>query len=471
MRDILREGERFRLFNGDCLEVTKGFPDNSLDSIVCDPPYGLSNHSQQDIVECLTAWIAGGIYEHGKKGFMSNSWDGFVPGPEIWRECYRVLKPGGHLLAFAGTRTQDLMGISLRLAGFEIRDSIAWINGAGFPKSRDVSKAIDQEAGMTRKVVGTVHKLASSANTHSGYERPWAYDENGEPKRTMDITEPATREAAQWAGWGSNLKPSVEPILLCRKPLDGTIAETVLKWGTGAINIEACRVPITDGAKMARNNKPGNNGWKNSSGGQNNAAINGEPAGRWPPNLLLDGSEEVLRQFPETGKSSGRPRNNGDFKSVAKGKETAHTTYGHDDDGGSAARFFPQFPPDQEEDVPGIKYVPKASQRDRNEGLDEGKNVHPTTKPTSLMQWLVTLVTPPGGVCFDPFAGSGSTGKACMLSGFRFVGIEQNAEYCAIAQARIEHAAAKTEQPEFGKAEAPKKEKVEDIDFGLFAIS
>jgi len=377
------------LLHGDCLDRLRELPDCSIDACVTDPPYGLS--------------------------FMGKAWDYDLPGAEVWREVLRVLKPGGHLLAFAGTRTQHRMAVQIEDAGFEIRDMIAWVYGSGFPKSLDVSKAIDKcngdpnrlhkftawmrTTGLTARqldeITGTNmggHYLTAASQPaiptaalwklirpHCGDVPAWVdelvqrieaerevlgqktagianpddHDRHtigGSTSVVVDITAPATPEAQQWAGWGTALKPALEPITVARKPLVGTVAANVLEHGTGAINVDGCRV--------------------------------GTSSGRWPANLIHDGSDEPRELL------------------------------------GDAARFF---------------YCAKASKADRGEG-----NMHPTVKPTELMRYLCRLVTPPGGVVLDPFMGSGSTGKAAALEGFRFIGIERDPNYLAIAQQRID---------------------------------
>lgn len=388
---------RAQVLVGDCLHVMAQMEACSVDAIVTDPPYEL--------------------------GFMGKSWDasGVAFRVEVWREALRVLKPGGHLLAFSGSRTYHRMAVAIEDAGFEIRDQIMWVYGSGFPKSLDVSKAIDAAAGAEREVVGMTRRDAGSKSDHQF-----------ETYRSLEfaITAPATPEAQRWQGWGTALKPAHEPIVVARKPLVGTVAENVLAHGTGAINIDGCRVAcdwlnessVRQGHSKKTCSSNGVTGW---NGGQMHAEPN--PLGRWPANLIHDGSEEVLRLFPDTGPSKATPRKNAEFQSNSKGKEYAHVTVGHDDAGGSAARFF---------------YSAKASKRDRDEGLRaEGRaNIHPTVKPTDLMRYLCRLVTPPGGLVLDPFTGSGSTGKGAVMEGFRFVGIELSPEYAAIARARIQHA-------------------------------
>lgn len=348
----------YNIHLGSCFEVLKGIPDNSVDSIVTDPPYGLS--------------------------FMGKKWDYDVPEQAIWEECLRVLKPGGHLLAFASTRTQHRMAVRIEDAGFEIRDMIAWVYGSGFPKSMDVSKAINKAAGAEREVVGRSSSgIADGGGKHAGEDGAYGFGAE------FDITAPATA-AVQWQGWGTALKPALEPITVARKPFKGTVAANVLEWGTGAINI--------DGGRVAGDAWTRRTPYKdNIKGGQLHAAKSestytcgpqsGNELGRWPANLIHDGSD-VTTGFL-----------------------------------GAAARFF---------------YCAKASKKDRGKG-----NTHPTVKPTDLMAYLCRLVTPPGGVVLDPFMGSGSTGKAAVREGFRFIGIEMDAGYLAIAEARIAHEAGK----------------------------
>ena len=377
-----------KLMLGNCLDRLKELDDNSVDSIVTDPPYGLS--------------------------FMGKKWDYDVPAVNIWEECFRVLKPGGHLLAFAGTRTQHRMAVNIEDAGFEIRDMIAWVYGSGFPKSHNISKAIDKMAGAEREVVGIGAASRPNAKNHNVRTRG---DFSGDVFETV----PATPEAQQWDGWGTALKPALEPITVARKPVaEKSIAENVLKYGTGAINIDASRVetnPEVDDPRLG-----GNGSWstdnmaKNAYGDYEGGQHSSHSSGRFPANLIHDGSDEVV--------------------------ELA----------GDSARFF---------------YCAKASKKDRDEGLDhmeeqqfvqwqtgngasgkpssmsEGrdtkrKNTHPTVKPTDLMKYLVRMVTPKGGVVLDPFMGSGSTGKACKLEGFDFIGIEMDEEYFLLAKSRID---------------------------------
>jgi DNA modification methylase len=417
-----------KLYLGNCLDVLKTLPDNSVDSVVTDPPYGLS--------------------------FMGKKWDYDVPSVEVWAECLRVLKPGGHLLAFAGTRTQHRMAVRIEDAGFEIRDMIAWVYGSGFPKSLDVSKAIDKAAGAEREVIGS--KVTGNAKQSTSATGEFADGKHG-GQQVVDVTAPSTEAAQQWQGWGTALKPALEPITVARKPLIGTVAQNVLEHGTGALNIDGCRVGDgEDRASGGMSGGPARNGIYHDKGRCEQAT-----GGRWPANLIHDGSDEVLAGFPVTknGGSFGEQAEYPINHTVMVGSGLKSRPPFKVDSGGSAARFF---------------YCAKASKRDRDEGLEgfeakpnnsaygdglntatkirtaeqaEGgvsrelrRNTHPTVKPTDLMRYLCRLITPPNGVVLDPFMGSGSTGKAAVLEGFQFIGIEREAEYLEIARARIEHA-------------------------------
>lgn len=370
------------LHAGDCLEVLATLAENSIDAIVTDPPYEL--------------------------GFMGKSWDasGIAFCSDTWRLVWRVLKPGGHMVAFGAPKNYHRLACAIEDAGFEIRDSLMWVFSQGFPKSLDVSKAIDKAAGAEREIIGVAGKSGSSRACMAGDFAGGEYME----------TSPATDAAREWAGWGTALKPAYEPIVLARKPLsEGTVAANVLRWGTGAINIDATRVG-TDGG-TAKGSKPTGAGNGIYGSGLHGACeIKQLDAGRWPANLCHDGSQGVLDLFPQTAPSSGRARNNSDYKSVSKGAEKAHVTFGHDDNGGSAARFF---------------YCAKASKQDR------AGSKHPTVKPINLMRWLVRMVTPLGGTVLDPFAGSGTTGLAAKLEGYDVQLIEREPEYQADIRSRF----------------------------------
>jgi site-specific DNA-methyltransferase (adenine-specific) len=385
-----------QLHHGDCLEVLRTMPDASVDAVVTDPPYGLA--------------------------LMGKRWDYDVPSVEIWAECLRVLKPGGHLLAFAGTRTQHRMAVRIEDAGFEIRDMIAWVYGSGFLKSLDVSKAIDKAAGAEREVVGS-YKGAS--NIGKGSTNSYI---TTEPGRATDvsITAPATPEAQQWAGWGTALKPALEPITMARKPLAGTVAANVLAHGTGALNVDGCRI---DAEPRSFSGTPNRHGGQLAGGGEKGEMRPDwtETRGRWPANLITDGSDEVVGLFPQTTSTGGSGPASRGYSSDGRTVSGSCAATGGFGDTGSAARFF---------------YTAKASRDDRSDG-----NTHPTVKPTDLMRYLCRLVTPPGGIVLDPFMGSGSTGKAAMLEGFGFIGIEREAAYHTIAERRVRQAAAAGHQP------------------------
>ena len=400
MSGSVRDWGAFQLHHGDNLAVLRGMPDNSVDSIVCDPPYGLTQGKKGGTGVASVnlespygrARIGTG---NGPGGFMGLKWDYDVPPIEAWAECLRVLKPGGHLLAFAGTRTQHRMAVRIEDAGFEIRDMICWVYGSGFPKSLDVSTAIDKAAGAERETVGLGPKLKSMAGMAYGSDR------SEREAVALVLTAPATPEAAQWDGWGTALKPALEPITVARKPLIGTVAANVLAHGVGGLNIEASRVAGESTVRVQGTAEIGFHGGNFAPGLETGSAL-----GRWPANLIHDGSPDVLAAFPnvKTGKGGGA------------GVGFA----GGDRDTGSAARFF---------------YCPKASKADRQPG-----NTHPTVKPTELMRYLIALVTPPGGVTLDPWMGSGSTGKAAVAAGFRFIGIDADPGHFLVAERRIAHA-------------------------------
>jgi len=469
------EQDGVTLYHGDCREILAGLPDESVSAVVTDPPYGLA--------------------------FMGKKWDYDVPSVAIWEQCLRVLKPGGHLLAFAGTRTQHRMAVRIEDAGFEIRDMIAWVYGSGFPKSLDVSKAIDrmdaseeqerrrlrftawvrstgvtsrqideatgtnmgghyttaasQPAIMTREHLEQCRHLLGDvpdwveceADIRSVESRNMAdrevvgtqrgtHNANGsglggtavgikQVGIDVPITAPATPEAQQWAGWGTALKPALEPITVARKPLEGTVAANVLQYGTGGINVDGCRVggPLSHGSRgfPERTNRPererreeaGGRAWARSGEGVEHREV----PGRWPANLIHDGSDEVTGLFPQTTSgalNAGHKRGLG-VSSYDGGGGVIQRDYGNDS--GSAARFF---------------YTAKADKSDRGPG-----NNHPTVKPVDLMRYLVRLVCPIGGVVLDPFSGSGTTLAAAQAEGCLAIGVEREAAYCEIIKGRF----------------------------------
>jgi DNA modification methylase len=462
-----------KLINADCIAAMKEMHSNSVDSIVTDPPYEL--------------------------GFMGKSWDasGIAFNIEVWKEALRILKPGGHLIAFSGSRTYHRMAVAIEDAGFQIRDQIMWVYGSGFPKSHNISKAIDKNNGETgrllkftnwmrttglkakqldeatgtnmgghylttasqpaiptvllwqkirpliadvpewvdelvqrieaeREVIGT--KPSSLGGTVAAGERDQEiidYHKN----KIVDITAPATPAAQQWDGWGTALKPAHEPMVLARKPLEGTVANNVMTWGVGGLNIDGTRVGYQEGEVdfTKQQNQTATATVKMGGAKPGDSIQMFKENGRFPANFIHDGSDEVVALFP-TLHGSGNKSDTGDGQDKDYEASSYQISYAgranrdYGSKGGSAARFF---------------YCAKASKRDRNEGA---LNNHPTVKPTSLMQYLVKLVTPPNGTVFDPFMGSGSTGKACAYEGFDFIGIDQSAEYVEIAQARIDFA-------------------------------
>lgn len=430
-----------QLHRGIALEVLAEMPDSSVDSIVSDPPYGLSR--EPDITEVLTHWLAGDDYEHGGGGFMGKSWDSFVPGPSVWKECLRVLKPGGHLLCFAGSRTVDLMGMAIRLGGFEIRDQIQWLYGSGFPKSMNVGKAIDKAAGAEREVVGPPTRNAGQSYQWAGEVLNPTHEE-----AKACQTAPATAEAEQWEGWGTALKPAHEPIIVARKPFKGTVASNVLAYGAGALNIDATRIEAEGRPAIEGDYKDTDNnayaGRMNGSLAGGSKAVGVTNLGRWPANVVMDFEAGVALDEQTGTLTSGKPAG-GDGPHLAKAsvgvgggaslegsadgslrsEGVEYHLYG---DSGGASRFF---------------YCAKTAKSERNAGLPAGlANNHPTVKPVRLMEWLVKMVTPPGGTVLDPFCGSGTTMVAAERLGFDGIGIDRDDEdqYLAVARHRIRHA-------------------------------
>jgi len=380
------------LYAGDCVEVMKRMPGSSVDAIVTDPPYGLE--------------------------FMGKGWDGFgTPlGFQTWTEAwaveaFRILKPGGHLLAFAGTRTYHRMASGVEDAGFEIRDCIAWMYGSGFPKSLDVSKAIDKAAGAEREVISTdrnygASKAADGKQAYGDYAGEW------------NVTAPVSPDAVKWNGWGTALKPAFEPVVVARRPLIGTVAANVLEHGTGALNIDACRIG-TEAVGW------GGGGSKLYEGGLSTDGGDPRPAtGRWPANIALDATAAAMLDEQSGHQKDGTTyldNRTHDYDATSyKIVDNCGGTRGYVGEGG-ASRFF---------------YTAKASRQDRNVG-GLADNTHPTVKPTDLMRWLIRLVTPPGGIILDPFGGSGSTGLAARAENVRCILIEREPEYLQIIRDRL----------------------------------
>ena len=451
--------ETNKILNGECLEEMKKFPDNSVDSIVTDPPYGIS--------------------------FMSKKWDYDVPSVDMFKEMLRIAKPGAHILCFGGSRTYHRMAVNVEDAGWEIKDTIQYLYGSGFPKSMNISKAIDKKFGAEREVVGVSNNGSgiqpNKINNHGKGDTGIGYaDGSG---KSFDITKPSTDEAKEWEGWGTNLKPAYEPIILARKPIEEkTIAENVLKYGTGGINIDSCRINLNGDYKCKANGRPSQTGLGDNYNSEE--ANKPDIKGRFPANVILTHHPECEKlgykkvkpsngsgvAGNNKGKGLGKNKIWGVFKGVKAedqtaihvdkdGKETvenwnchddcpikildeqsgvskssggipksAHTWKGFDGDNkglhvgglgdkGGASRFF---------------YTAKASKSER--GKD---NIHPTVKPIKLMEYLVTLITPKEGICLDPFCGSGSTLIACKKNRYKYIGIEREEEYCKISEDRL----------------------------------
>ena len=427
MTELFLNG-RVTLHCGDCLDVLATLPECSVDSVVTDPPYHLTSIVKRFGANGAAPAQYGkdGAYSRASAGFMGKVWDGgdIAFRPETWAEVLRVLKPGGHLLAFGGTRTFARMSVAIEDAGFEIRDTIMWLYGSGFPKSHDVSKGIDRAAGAEREIVGRADRLAQPMNNA-------AYCGDRPEFVVPVITAPATDAARQWEGWGTALKPAAEMITMARKPLsEPTVASNVLRWGTGAINVGACRVPGQA--------QPFGNGTARSAGimgaSEPRGAWESQSSGRWPANLIHDGSEEVVGAFPDAraGWFSGAEQKGLGYHGARSEADGSLPSRGIGDSG-SAARFF---------------YTAKADADDRLGSR------HPTIKPVDLMQYLVRLVTPPGGVVLDPFSGTGTTGEAAWREGMRAILIEAEAEYQADTRRRMQLALAGPDERQWATVKA-----------------
>lgn len=450
---------RVTLHAGDSRDVLASLPDASIDSVVTDPPYALVSIGKRFGQDGAAPAKAGktGAYARASAGFMGKQWDTGETAfaVEFWAQVLRVLKPGGHVVAFGGTRSYHRLACAIEDAGFEIRDQLGWCYGSGFPKSHDVSKGIDKAAGLTREVIRERY-TAKRIKPGATVVKEGAYGKQ-DISFTATDTAPASEASAQWQGWGTALKPAWEPIVLARKPLNGTVAVNVLAHSTGALNIDGCRIGLDDEDRAATERKNAHGKFGSAPRGQGTVygadhrqqTDYSAAAGRWPANIIHDGSDEVLAAFPDTGAASDRPRNNNEFKSVAKGRDLPHVTFGHADAGGSAARFF---------------YSAKADADDRI------GSKHPTVKPVDLMQWLCRLVTPPGGFVLDPFAGTGTTGEAAWREGFKAVLIEREEAYRADIARRMDLALASraTRARESAKA----KEAGKPVDLGpLFDLA
>jgi DNA modification methylase len=384
-----QSARRIEILSGNALDLLGAISSESIDAVVCDPPYEI--------------------------GFMGRAWDrsGIAYSVPLWTEVLRVLRPGGHVAAFGGTRTYHRMAVAIEDAGFEIRDQLGWAYGSGFPKSLDISKAIDKAAGAEREVVGRYRPPNGQEWNLANDEARSEVGAVGHSSRaaSLAITAPATDAARAWQGWGTALKPAWEPICLARKPLsEKSVAANVLKWGTGALNIDGCRIETAEdlnGGAYAK--ATSTNGISGSMAGPLQNAIGKEfvqPQGRWPANIIHDGSDEVLAGFPET-ENGGQNATSGASVGMFGNRTTPLGGTPYAGDSGSAARFF---------------YCAKAGK------LDRLGSTHPTVKPIELMRWLVRLTTPPGGRVLDPFAGTGSTGIAAWIEGFAATLIELRPE-------------------------------------------
>lgn len=418
---LYSENKNYKLYHGSMLDMLEHIEPNSIDSVVTDPPYELN--------------------------FMNKGWDnaGVSFQPDTWKRCYEVLKPGGYLLAFGGSRTFHRIAVAIEDAGFEIRDTIMWLYGSGFPKSMNIGLAVDKKNGVESKIVGYAEStmpdfrdVGKKQKELSGIDKlTFGQIENSERK-----AQPIYEVQNEWSGWGSCLKPSFEPIIVARKPLEGTLVDNVLTYGVGGLNIDECRVPANPGEYDIRHYTK-EDCFQNLKPKESKFQVKPQPAGRFPANTILtyddNDYDEVCGRFPDSGKGNngipynyaGREYNNKETSMFNGDKPQAPSNY---NDSGSASRYF---------------YCAKASKKDRDEGLDKiesrKKNTHPTVKPTELMQYLVRLVTPNGGTILDPFNGSGSTGKAAMYENkernkdYKYIGIELTEEYLPIAKARIEY--------------------------------
>ena len=393
------------IHHGDCIQVMNAMPPESVDAIVTDPPYGLS--------------------------FMSAKWDATPPGVQWAEACYRVLKPGGHIAAFGGTRTWHRLAVAIEDAGFEMRDSLAWLYGSGFPKSHDIGKAIDKNAGAEREVLGL--KVYGDGETFNGGKfrgrAGGGIMGTAVPRPASMETAPATPEAAQWDGWGTALKPAFEPIVLARKPLaEKTVARNVLAHGTGAINVDACRNAPADGDydHQGNDNHTPTRSIYEGGTGDTGRQRPPHPAGRWPANVLLD-QHAAAWVDKQSGTLKSGARNG------VRTADQSRTTYGAFE-GGDSGRTFAS----DEGGASRFFYTAKApkSERPNVDGVQ-----HPTVKPLAIMRWLIRLVTPPGGTVLDPFAGSGTTIEAALIEGFNPVGIEMETEYLPLIQHRIDRQA------------------------------
>lgn len=411
-----------RIIHGNMLEVLATLDADIIDSCVTDPPYHLTSivkrfgKTSLDDDTQTSERSRGGAdgYARAARGFMGKTWDGgdIASRAETWIEVYRVLKPGAHLLAFGGTRTYHRMVCAIEDAGFEIRDTMGWLYGSGFPKSHDISKAIDRATGAEREITKS-RALTGKARVLRGGNFTGDYGDR-ELNTQYNETAPTTDDAKRWSGWGTALKPAMELICVARKPLgEKTVAANVLRFGCGGINVDGCRVDAADNKRFDR--APGNVSREQYRKGTTVGPAIAVDYGRWPANVCHDGSDEVLAAFPATTVSGSSDKRGGckffmgeDKRSDSSGAAVTES--------GSAARFF---------------YTAKADKAERAESK------HPTVKPTDLMRYLVRLVTPPGGTVLDPFCGTGSTLVAADQQQFNAIGIDMEEQYISDARKKF----------------------------------
>lgn len=479
-------GKMYQILQGDCLERLDELDENSVDCIITDPPYGLTSITKRfgKKGSAPAKYGKDGSFSRLSKGFMGKEWDGsgIEYNVDMWEKCLRVLKPGGYLLAFGGTRTYHRITCAIEDAGFEIRDCIMWLYGSGFPKSMNIGLAIDKKNGVESPVIGQNEQILKkqAKDLREGKRKIVDSFNNGAPERNNGFnTVSADIKQAQneWSGWGTCLKPAFEPIIMARKPFKGSLINNVLENHVGGLNIDECRVPYEDTPNPATNplyRQENKDRYKQVEGGRlSEGAVawtsgkNGVNAGgRYPANLVLTYDDtdydEVCAGFPQSKGGSGKGFKKEDYEEKGVATNFKRGDFVPYNDSGSASRYF---------------YCAKASSRDRDEGLNEleakqmydGKNAswgygnangdnfgdrianvkrrntHPTVKPTALMQYLVRLVAPKGATILDPFMGSGSTGKAVAYENkdrdmnYKFIGIEKDAEYCDIAKRRIDY--------------------------------
>ena len=418
------------IYTGDCLEVLPEL--SGVSGVLTDPPYGLS--------------------------FMGKAWDKGVPGIPFWDAIGRACLPGAHLLAFGGTRTYHRQTCAIEDAGWTVRDCLMWVYGSGFPKSHNISIAIDKKAGVEREVVGQNKYVSRRPNPMNGIS--YNYNESKyDISANLDITKPATPNAHTWQGYGTALKPALEPIVLAQKPREGSFVDNVLTHGCGALNVDGCRIEagtehMRGAVSTSKQSSPGvyeasKHGGLSGSG----FVATDHPDGRWPSNVLIDDSPEVVGLFPSTGPS--RASSNKD-KSKSVGYGSSHWVKrgtSHEDNGGSAARFYYCAKASRAEREAGCWGVPPMKRDEsreegspggdnpRNRGAKPIHNSHPTVKPIALMRYLLRLITQPErNLILDPFAGSGTTGIACALAGIPCVLIEQDPHHVEIIKARIQWA-------------------------------